>query len=79
MGKEEDRYIQFMAERTKPPLMPGDTLHWDGGGAVSQDVELTQGSEPVACPVFRSTGSWQLDLLPAPQHARSIGLRRPLP
>jgi len=72
VGKEEDRYIQFMAERAKPPpLMPGDTLHWDGGGAVSQDVELTQGSEPVACPVFRSTGSWQLDLLPAPP-ARAI-------
>ena len=66
MGEEKDRYIQFMAERAKPPpLTSGDTLHWDGRGAVSQGVELTQGSEPVACPVYRSTGGWSLDLLPA--------------
>jgi AraC family transcriptional regulator len=67
MGEEEDRYLQFMAARAKsPPLTLGNTLHWDGTGAVSQDVELTQGSEPVACPVFRSTDIWRLDLLPAP-------------
>src|SRR5712692_1439634 len=66
MGAEEDRYLQFMAARAKPPpLTSGNTLHWDGGDAVSHDVELTQGSEPVACPVCRSTGSRQLDLLPA--------------
>jgi hypothetical protein len=67
MGEEEDRYLQFMAARAKPPpLTSGDTLHWDGRGAVSQGVELTQGSEPVACSVCRSTGRWQLGLLPAP-------------
>jgi hypothetical protein len=67
MGEEEDRYLQFMAARAKPPpLTSGDTLHWDGRGAVSQGVELTQGSEPVVCSVYRSTGRWQLGLLPAP-------------
>jgi len=66
MGEEEDRYLRFMAARIKmPPLTSGNTLHWDGRDAVSHDVELTQGSEPVACPVSRSTGSRQLDLLPA--------------
>jgi AraC-like DNA-binding protein len=64
MGEEEDRY---MAEQVKtPPLTLGNTLHWDGTGAISQDVELTQGSEPAACLVCRSTDSWQLDILPAP-------------
>jgi AraC-like DNA-binding protein len=58
MGEEEDRYRQFMAERAQPPpLTSGDTLQWDGRGAVSQGVELTPGSEPVAYPVYRSTGS----------------------
>jgi AraC-like DNA-binding protein len=67
MGEEEDRYLQFMAARAKPPpLTSGDTLHWDGRGAVSQGVELTQGSGPVVCSVCRSTGRWQLGLLPAP-------------
>ncbi len=53
MCEEEDQYIQFMAARaTLPPLTSGDTLHWDGGGAESQGVELTQGAAPGACAVL---------------------------
>ena len=32
-----DRYARCVAERTiSPPLTSGDTLHWDGLGAVSR-------------------------------------------
>jgi AraC-like DNA-binding protein len=76
MCEEEDRYVQFMVERAKPPpLTSGDTLHWDGRGAVSQGVELTQGSEPVACPISRSTGRWQQDAGALPRApTRPLGL-----
>lgn len=53
MCAEEDRYIQFMAARAQPPpLTSGDTLHWDGRGAIAQDVALTQGAELGACTVL---------------------------
>jgi hypothetical protein len=76
MCEEADRYLQFMAARAQPPpLTSGDTLQWDGRGAVSQGVELTPGSEPVAYPVYRSTGSWQQDAGGLPQApTRPLGL-----
>lgn len=53
MCAEEDRYIQFMAARAQPPpLTSGDTLHWDGRGAIAQGVSLTRGDEPGACTVL---------------------------
>ena len=64
MSEEEDRSRAARAET--PPPTSGNTLHWDGTGAVSQDVELTQDSEPAAGLVGRSTDLWRLDLLPAP-------------
>ena len=64
MSAEEDR---SRAERVEtPPLTSGHMLHWDGTGTVSQDVELTQDSEPAAGLVGRSTDIWRLDFLPAP-------------
>ena len=76
MCEEEDRYVQFMAARAQPPpLTSGDTLHWDGRGAVSQGVELTPGSELVARPVSRSTGSLQQDVGSLPRApTRPLGL-----
>ena len=64
MSEEEDRSRAARVET--PPPTSGHTLHWDGTGAVSQDVELTQDSEPAAGLVGRSTDIWRLDLLPAP-------------
>lgn len=46
---EDGPYTRFVAARAKPPpLMSGDTLHWDGMGATSRGVECTPVSEPVA-------------------------------
>jgi AraC-like DNA-binding protein len=64
MSEEEDRSRAARAET--PPPTSGDTLHWDGTGVVSQDVELTQDSAPAAGLVGRSMDLWRLDLLPAP-------------
>src|SRR4030095_718705 len=63
MSEEEDRSRAARVET--PPPTSGHTLHWDGTGAVSQDVELAQDSAPVAGLVVRSTDLWRLDLLPA--------------
>jgi len=64
MSEEEDRSRAARAET--PPPTSGHTLHWDGTGVVSQDVELTQDAEPAAGLVGRSTDLWRLDRLPAP-------------
>jgi len=64
MDEEEDRSRAARVET--PPPTSGHTLHWDGTGAVSQDVELTQDAEPAAGLVGWSTDLWRLDLLPAP-------------
>jgi AraC-like DNA-binding protein len=46
----EDRYARFVAERAQPPpLMSGDTFHWDGRGAASRSVGRMQVSEPTVC------------------------------
>ena len=45
MSEEEDRSRAARVET--PPPTSGNTLHWDGTGVVSQDVELTQDSEAV--------------------------------
>jgi len=64
MSEEEDRSTAARVET--PPPTSGHTLHWDGTGVVSQDVELTQDSAPAAGLVGRSMDLWRLDLLPAP-------------
>ena len=64
MSEEEDRSRAARVET--PPPTSGHTLHWDGTGVVSQDVELTQDSAPAAGLVGRSTDLWRLDLLPTP-------------
>jgi AraC-like DNA-binding protein len=81
MCAEEDRYIQFMAARaTPPPLTSGDTLHWDGRGAIAPGMELTQGAEPGACAVLPvhgqlATGCRALPCVPT----RPLGLLPSLP
>src|SRR5437660_10268163 len=46
---EDDPYTRFVTVRAKPPpLMSGDTLHWDGMSAMSRSVEFTPAPEPVA-------------------------------
>jgi AraC-like DNA-binding protein len=46
----EDRYARFVAERAQPPpLMSGDTFHWDGRGAASRSVGCMYASEPTGC------------------------------
>ena len=46
----EDRYARFVAERAQPPpLMSGDTFHWDGRGAASRSVGRMHVSEPTGC------------------------------
>jgi AraC-like DNA-binding protein len=46
---EDKLYTQFVMVRAKPPpLTSGDTLHWDGMGAMSRSVECSPVSEPVA-------------------------------
>ena len=43
----EDRYARFVAERAQPPpLMSGDTFHWDGSGVASRSVGHTHVLEP---------------------------------
>src|SRR4030095_3969434 len=46
----ESRYARFVAERAQPPpLMSGDTFHWDGRGAASRSVGRMHVSEPTGC------------------------------
>jgi len=46
----EDRYARFVAERAQPPpLMSGDTFHWDGRGAASRSVGRMHVSESTVC------------------------------
>jgi AraC-like DNA-binding protein len=46
----EDRYARFAVERAQPPpLMSGDTFHWDGRGAASRSVGRMHVSEPTGC------------------------------
>jgi AraC-like DNA-binding protein len=46
----ESRYARFVAERAQPPpLMSGDTFHWDGRGAASRSVGRMHVSEPTVC------------------------------
>jgi AraC family transcriptional regulator len=46
----EDRYARFVAERAQPPpLMSGDTFHWDGRGAASRNLGCMYASEPTGC------------------------------
>jgi len=62
---EEDRYTRFVAERVKsPPLISGDTFHWDGKGAASRSVERTHILYPIGCAV-------QLTPTPATEHRAS--------
>src|SRR5512145_2915909 len=69
----EDRYARFVAGRAQPPpLTPGDTLHWDGMGAVSRSVGRTHVLELTVC------AAWLTQPPEAGHRASPSGSTRPV-